>query len=77
MPKRVAELAQFLLVQFFLLVRDVAAFAGFAQSVTFDGLGQDHRRLALVFDRRFVGGINLCACRGRRAAACGSARRVR
>jgi hypothetical protein len=37
-----AELAQFFFVQFFLLMRDVAAFAGFAQAVAFDGLGQDN-----------------------------------
>ena len=39
-------------------MRDVAAFAGFAKPVAFYRLGQDHGRLALVFKRRFVGGIN-------------------
>ena len=53
-----AKFAQLLFVQFFLLMRDVAAFAGFAQAIAFDGLGQDHRRLAFVFHRGFVGGIN-------------------
>ena len=54
-----AKLAQFLFVQLLLLVGDVAAFAGFAQAVTLDGLGQDHRRLALVFHGGLVGGIDL------------------
>ena len=40
-------------------MRNVAAFAGFAQAVAFDRLGQDHRRLALVFHGRLVGGIHL------------------
>ena len=53
-----AEFAQLLFVQLLLLVRDVAAFAGFAQAVAFDGLGQDHRRLALVLHRGFVGRID-------------------
>ena len=39
-----AEFAQLFLVQLLLLVRDVAAFAGFAQAVAFDGLGQDDGR---------------------------------
>ena len=38
---------------------DVAAFAGFAQAVALDRLGQDDRRLALVLDGRLVGGVDL------------------
>ena len=53
------ELAQLLFVQLLLLVRDVAALARFAQPVALDRLGQDHRRLALVFHRGLVGGIDL------------------
>ena len=59
MPKRAAELAQLLFVQLLLLMRDVAAFAGFAQAVALDRLGQDDRRLALCFDRRLVGRVDL------------------
>ena len=40
-------------------MRDVAAFARFAQPVAFDGFGQDHGRLALGLDRRLVGGVDL------------------
>src|SRR5690606_18765964 len=39
--KAAAELAELLVAQLLLLVRDVAAFAGFAQAVTLDRLGQD------------------------------------
>ena len=53
-----AEFAQFLFVQLFLLMRNVAAFAGFAQAVALDGLGENDRRLAFVFHGGFVGGIN-------------------
>ena len=53
------ELAEFLLVHFFLLMRNVFAFARFTEAVTLDRLGQDHRRLALVFHRGFVGRIHL------------------
>ncbi len=54
-----AELAQFLLVHLLLLVRNVAAFARFAQAVALDRLGQNHRRLALVLHRGLVGRIDL------------------
>ena len=53
-----AELAQLLLVQLLLLMRDVAAFAGFAEAIAFDGFGENDRGLALVFHRGFVSGIN-------------------
>src|SRR5436190_16697738 len=39
-------------------MRDVAAFAGFAEAVTFDGLGKNHGRLSFVFGGGFVGGVN-------------------
>ncbi len=53
-----AELAQLPLVQFLLLMGDVAAFAGFAQAVAFDGLGKNNRGPAFVFHRGLVGGVN-------------------
>ena len=54
-----AELAQFLFVELLLVVGDVAAFAAFAQAVALDRLGQDDRRLALAFDGRLVGRVDL------------------
>jgi len=39
-------------------MRDVASLARFTQSVTFNGLGQDHGRLTGVFDGAFVGVVN-------------------
>ena len=72
-----AEFAQLLLVHFFLLMRDVPAFAGFAQAVALHRLGQNHGRLAFVLHRGLVGGINISRYRDRRAATCGFARRVR
>ena len=54
-----AELAQLLLVELLLVVRDVAAFAAFAQAVAFDRLGEDHGRLALALDGRLVGRVDL------------------
>ena len=53
-----AEFAQLLLVHLFLLMRNVAAFAGFAEAVAFHRLGQNHRRPALVLHRGLVGGID-------------------
>ena len=53
-----AEFAKLLLVHLFLLVRNVAAFARFAKAVAFDRFGQNHRRLAFVFHRGLVGGID-------------------
>src|SRR5258708_3022468 len=38
---------------------DVASLAGFTQSVTFDGLGQDHGRLTGMLDGAFVSVVNL------------------
>ena len=54
-----AEFAQLLLVHFLLLVRNVLALAGLAESVALDRLGQNHRRLALVLRGGLVGGIDL------------------
>ncbi len=54
-----AEGHQLGVVDLFLLVGDVAAFAAFAQAVPFDGLGQDDRRRSGVLDRGLVGGIDL------------------
>ena len=53
-----AKFAQLLFVHFFLLMRDVAAFARFAEAVAFDSFCQNHRRLAFVLDGGFVGRIN-------------------
>ena len=47
MLESLAELAQLFFVQLLLLMRDVPAFAGFAEAVALDGLGQDHGRLPL------------------------------
>ena len=59
MPNRVRNSRSSFFVQLLLVVRDVAAFAGFAQAVALDRLGEDHRRLALAFDGRLVGGVDL------------------
>ena len=53
-----AEFAEFVFVQLLLLVRDVAAFAGFAEAVAFDRVRQNYRRRAVVFDGGFVRGVN-------------------
>ncbi len=54
-----AKLAQLVFVQLFLLVRDVLAFAGFTQSVTFNSSRENDGRAALVLDGRFVRGVDL------------------
>src|SRR5436305_5832687 len=53
-----AKLVQLLFVQLLVVVRDVAALARFAQAVSLDRLGQNDRRLALVFDRDVEGREN-------------------
>ena len=53
-----AEDLQLVVIQLFLLVRDVLAFAGFAESVAFDGLGENDGRRSGVINRRFVSGVN-------------------
>ena len=40
-------------------MRDVATFAGFAQTVTFDRLGEDDRGLTPMFVGSFIGGVHL------------------
>ncbi len=47
-PEAGAELAQLLLVELLLLVGDVAAFAGLAEAVALDRLGEDHGRASPV-----------------------------
>ena len=59
MSKRRADVLHLLFVQLLLLVGGVAAFAGFAQAVAFDGLGEDDGGLALVFDGALVGVVDL------------------
>ena len=54
-----AERAQVRLVHLLLLVRDVLAFARFAESVALDRAGEDDGRLPLVLDRRLVGVVDL------------------
>ena len=53
-PEARAKLAQFVLVEFLLLVRDVLAFADFTQAIAFDRLGQDDRGRAFVLDGRLI-----------------------
>ncbi len=48
------------------VVGDVLRFAAAPVPVALDGLGQDHRRLALVVDRVMVGRIDLERGRGHR-----------
>ena len=57
-PEARAEHAQFVFVQLFLLVRDVLAFTRLAQSVTFDGLGQNDGGRAFVFGGGFVSRVH-------------------
>ena len=54
-----AEVQHLVFVQLLLLMRDVAAFAGFAQAVALDGLGQDHGGRSGVLDGALVGVVNL------------------
>jgi hypothetical protein len=53
-----AENLQLVVVQLFLLVRDVLAFARFAESVALDGLGQNDRRRPRMIDRGPVSRMN-------------------
>ena len=48
MLKRVRNSTQLGFVHFLLVVSHVAAFAGFAQAVALDGVGQDDGRLAFA-----------------------------
>ena len=54
-----AEDLQLIVIQLFLLVRDVLAFACFAESITLDGLGENNSRRSRVIDRRPVRGMHL------------------
>src|SRR5207302_10181622 len=56
-----AELAQLFFVQLLLLMRHVAAFSGFTQSVAFDRFGKYHGRLAGMLYGCLVSGINFPA----------------
>ena len=71
-----AELAQLVFVQLLLLVRDVAAFAGLAQAVALDRLGEDDRRRALVLDGGLVGGVDLFRVVAAAAQLAAAARRT-
>ena len=62
------EMRDLRLVELLLLVGDIAAFAGLAQPVPLDGLGQDQRRQPLGLDGLLVGVKRPSAGRGRRAA---------
>ena len=53
-----AENPQLVFVELFLLVRDVLAFARFAEAVALDRARENHRRLALVFRGRLVRGVH-------------------
>ena len=70
-----AELDQLLLVELLLLVGDVAAFAGLAQAVALDRLGQDDRRRALGARRPPCRPRRPSPGRARRDSAAESARR--
>ena len=59
MPNRVRNSRSSCFVELLLVVRHVAAFAAFAQAVALDRLGEDDGRLALAFDGRLVGGVDL------------------
>ncbi len=72
-----AEFAQLFFVELLLLVRDVLAFARFAEAIAFDGVRENDRGPALVLDRGFVGRVNLARIVAAAAAAGGAARRVR
>ncbi len=53
------EHLQLIFIQLLLLVRNVLAFASFAQAVALDGFGQDDCGRAFVVDRGPVRGMNL------------------
>src|SRR5689334_20575139 len=57
-PEARAEHAQLFVVQLFLLVSDVLAFTGFAESITFNSLGKDQSRTALMVHRSAVSGMH-------------------
>src|SRR4029077_5174136 len=53
------EETEFVVIQLFLLVGDVFSFAGFAQPVALDRLGENDRRRSGVLDGYLVGGVHL------------------
>src|ERR1700722_14238435 len=57
--KAPAKFAQLFFIHLLLLVRNIAAFPGFAQAVAFDGVSKDDSRLAFVGGSGFVGGVIL------------------
>ena len=54
-----AELPQFLFVEQLLLVGDISPLTALPKPIAFDGFGENDRRCAMVFDRRFVRRIDL------------------
>src|SRR5438067_5486051 len=54
-----AEHAQLIIVEFFLLVSNVLAFAGFSEAVAFNGFREHYRRRSVVLNRCFISGMNL------------------
>src|ERR1700676_2432010 len=54
-----AKYLKLFFVQLFLLVRDVLAFAGFAEAVALDGAREDYSGAAFEVDGGFVGSIDL------------------
>ncbi len=54
-----AKLTQLFFIQFFLLVRDVLAFARFSQPVSFNRARQNDRRAALVLHRGLIRRVHL------------------
>ena len=54
-----AELTQLVLVHFLLIVADVHALAGLAQTVALDGVSENDRGAALVFDGGCIRSMNL------------------
>src|SRR5208337_2141849 len=49
---------QLIVIQLLLLVRDVLAFAGFAESIALDGLGENDGRRSRVLHRRLIRGVH-------------------
>src|ERR1700722_14451646 len=54
-----AKFAQLFFIHLLLLVRNIAAFSGYAQAVAFDVVSNDDSRLTLMHGSDFVSSINL------------------
>ena len=54
-----AKSLELVFIELFLGMGNIFTFARFAQTVTFNGMGQHHRWCALMFDRSSIGRINL------------------